>query len=662
MPTTISVNTCRKCAGYFKIPDLNGGYVTVLCGKPRGVEYKAISYVWGITQLLRLICTSCNYVSEIPMESEEKLQRILKFAGTGSGIWLDAISIDQNDPADVATQMATMGEIFRSALRVSVFLPPSDREFYDLLRELCLISDAITKRSTELQYSVPFPDRGDIVSEKYRKVPVFNLVEGYFDALGQMAMSLSRWKYYERAWTLQEWAMASELEVSWDGAGEEKLENFKNLIFEACVVATEYTKRFAFTTPSPITDDAQRHVCAKVIIAESVGRHLTDAKALFPFEDFPIAEDEIPASDLRLQAQLTTLSIDHGTHVNLRNTSPIVQFRMRLGIALNVLSRTKRKARYEADLVACWASMCNIKYAYDRSDSREEALRKVIFAIREQGVPIFNFAVNTTGAEIDLKFEEYATAHSQSNGIAQPNFLGVPIFTGRADTTRHFAALLDQPLTLIKLDRTAGVSIKLRKVQGAHVVSITPVTKIQAVLNSLRSVVVGPVDASITQDILVNIKDVLSNIHHQVLERCGLLVVSIPIEDEQLLTTFYAWSIIPLHLTDAMFIARESLNGTIVAAYNSGQDTRIASYLAMTHQMRGTFLIKTDESGIADMVFHPNTVSGLTGIDVPFDIRLPLTPGLPVTLQRFTTYNPSSLGDQFFNVKVPLQTSEIAIV
>ena len=108
MSTTISVNTCRKCSGYFKIPDLNDTYVTILCGQPQDIEYKAVSYVWGDTQLLRLRCASCHYVSEIPMESEEKLRRVLKFVGTGSRIWLDAISIDQNDPADVAAQMATM--------------------------------------------------------------------------------------------------------------------------------------------------------------------------------------------------------------------------------------------------------------------------------------------------------------------------------------------------------------------------------------------------------------------------------------------------------------------------------------------------------------------------------------------------------------------------
>jgi hypothetical protein len=83
----------------------------------------------------------------------------------------------------------------------------------------------------------------------------------------------------------------------------------------------------------------------------------------------------------------------------------------------------------------------------------------------------------------------------------------------------------------------------------------------------------------------------------------------------------------------------------------------------MTHQMRGTFLIKTDESGIADMVFHHDTVPALPGHDFLFDIQLPLMPGLPTTLQKFTAYPFSSLGvDQFFNVKMSLQTSEIAIV
>jgi hypothetical protein len=154
----------------------------------------------------------------------------------------------------------------------------------------------------------------------------------------------------------------------------------------------------------------------------------------------------------------------------------------------------------------------------------------------------------------------------------------------------------------------------------------------------------------------------MGSTHYQVLERYGLLIVSIPIEDQQFLTTFYSWSIIPLHLRYTVFIARESLNGTIVAAYSVGNDTRIAAYLTMTHQMHGTFLIKADENGVVDMVFHPNTVSALPGNDTLIDIQLPLMPGLPATLQKFTAYQGSSLeADQFFNVKVPLQRNEIAI-
>jgi hypothetical protein len=78
--------------------------------------------------------------------------------------------------------------------------------------------------------------------------------------------------------------------------------------------------------------------------------------------------------------------------------------------------------------------------------------------------------------------------------------------------------------------------------------------------------------------------------------------------------------------------------------------------------LHGTFLIKTDENGVVDMVFHPNTVSALPENDALIDIQLPLMPGLPATLQKFTAYQGSSLGaDQYFNVKVPLQRNEIAI-
>lgn len=47
---------------------------------------------------------------------------------------MDNMSIDQNNQTDVATQVAVMGEIYGRAECVSVLLPESDKEAYEIGR------------------------------------------------------------------------------------------------------------------------------------------------------------------------------------------------------------------------------------------------------------------------------------------------------------------------------------------------------------------------------------------------------------------------------------------------------------------------------------------------------------------------------------------------
>jgi hypothetical protein len=67
------------------------------------------------------------------MRDASKLWRIMPFVGAGSAIWCDAMSIDQNDPKDKATQLFAIGDIYRNAETVSVLVPISDGEAYKKL-------------------------------------------------------------------------------------------------------------------------------------------------------------------------------------------------------------------------------------------------------------------------------------------------------------------------------------------------------------------------------------------------------------------------------------------------------------------------------------------------------------------------------------------------
>ncbi len=80
-----------------------------------------------------MICQKCSADHGIRIRSRSTFDNITSLAGPGSTIWMDNMSINQNDPADVAAQVAVMGEIYGRAECVSVLLPESDEEAYDTI-------------------------------------------------------------------------------------------------------------------------------------------------------------------------------------------------------------------------------------------------------------------------------------------------------------------------------------------------------------------------------------------------------------------------------------------------------------------------------------------------------------------------------------------------
>jgi Heterokaryon incompatibility protein (HET) len=80
-----------------------------------------------------MVCNHCAAVSRINLKSIATFRHIMALAGPGSSIWLDNISIDQEDPHDVAAQISVMGDIYSRAECVFVLLPASDQEAYNIV-------------------------------------------------------------------------------------------------------------------------------------------------------------------------------------------------------------------------------------------------------------------------------------------------------------------------------------------------------------------------------------------------------------------------------------------------------------------------------------------------------------------------------------------------
>ncbi len=227
--------------------------------------------------------------------------------------------------------------------------------------------------------------------------------------------------------------------------------------------------------------------------------------------------------------------------------------------------------------------------------------------LRRRGIRIYNFLANTDSAETDLKFLDYGAAHRQSNAVSGGYFFGAPIFIGRADTVFHVRQSLLQHEGLIHLDGTFDVV--LREVQKVIIKRPTSWSNRSKVVAGFKSVVSGKADGHRLLDVGDKIAEVISDIPSLQLNKSLLVTISITVADVYTMWYFNAWAVCPSNvILSDLLVARESLNGTLVLAVYKGpkpaKEAQIVSYLNMTHQRDGTYLIKTDESGVVDIVFR----------------------------------------------------------
>jgi len=306
------------------------------------------------------------------------------------------------------------------------------------------------------------------------------------------------------------------------------------------------------------------------------------------------------------------MATDSGTYVSLTAMSnPSLKFRSLLSLALNAINTSEREATYEADSVACWASMCNIEYDYKSHDSFAVALHKVMAALRRRGIKIYNFLANTDSGETDLKFLDYAAAHRQSNSASEGYLFGTPIFIGRADTLTHIRHSLLQNGNPVHLSSNSNVTLR----QVDKVIIKRPVSwadRIE-VMSAFSLVVSGKIGGTRLFDVGGMVERLIAEMSSSQLSKFLLVSLSITVADVHAMWYFNAWAICPSSIILAdLFVARESLNGTLVLAVYKGpfsskqpaKEAQIVSYLNMTHQRDGTYLVKADGNGVVDIVFR----------------------------------------------------------
>jgi len=149
----VQVETCRACSSSFSYCLPGGGIVTIIVGiPPPNAKYKAISHVWGETVLVSMTCKRCGTTIEIPIRSKDTFLHIMALAGPGNHIWVDNMTINQSDHADVASQLAVMGDIYSNAECVSVLLPASDRQALTTLTAIVEMAETLVDVKWHFDY------------------------------------------------------------------------------------------------------------------------------------------------------------------------------------------------------------------------------------------------------------------------------------------------------------------------------------------------------------------------------------------------------------------------------------------------------------------------------------------------------------------------------
>ncbi|KAF4631751.1 hypothetical protein G7Y89_g6380 [Cudoniella acicularis] len=399
----------------------------------------------------------------------------------------------------------------------------------------------------------------------------------------QNELSESKYEYWMRAWTFQEWATSFDVEISLDiqddsGAAPPTVQKVKSTIVYAAIMVVNYKLR----------------------------------QGQYALMDLGFSRDGILG--LRSQAK-EPRTVDE-------------QFKAHLNLMLDSFgSGPRRNATYKADLVCCWATICNISYDYSKEDPFGVALQKIIGALRARGSTVYNFISNElSDQDVDLQFFQYAYAHTQYNATNEGLFAGLPIFTGCADTVIHFGTSV---LLVLRMEDESEYAdprpmVSSTRIKGAYTKALIPLDQcdflirntrvertlkygntnylialdsIVAALNMLNLATSGKYDDLIFTNVLTQLASLLEGVPSPFLKTRVLVIVAIPLKDDPETDPFHAWAVCSTGL------AKPTSEDTLLEQMEGTNAADILAYLAITNQEWGTFLLPVSPQGELNLEF-----------------------------------------------------------
>ena len=171
-----------------------------LAREPRP-EYEAISYCWGPTKARTCIILDGLFFT-VPVAADRVLRR-MRDTSKERIVWIDAICINQYDYDERGSQVAIVGNVYRSTIRNLVYLDEDDDKMRNALRSVHIVyenmEDEVGQGLQHLRGHLRHPDRQ------------FNFSTGTL-GLPECDQKALQWLYcrrwFGRLWVLQEAALA----------------------------------------------------------------------------------------------------------------------------------------------------------------------------------------------------------------------------------------------------------------------------------------------------------------------------------------------------------------------------------------------------------------------------------------------------------------------
>lgn len=181
----VELTSCRACSSNFTYVPKDGGPITILVGiPPQGATYKALSHVWGPYNLVEMRCETCHSNFDIRWRSKDTFLRAMELAGSGNKIWIDNMSINQDDPSDVSQQVAVMGDIYGNAQSVAVLLTGSDMPAYNKIAGILQIASTLLSRKGQFDYNLEDQDWDPALGEEIEATG--ELAKSFFEEISQL--------------------------------------------------------------------------------------------------------------------------------------------------------------------------------------------------------------------------------------------------------------------------------------------------------------------------------------------------------------------------------------------------------------------------------------------------------------------------------------------